>query len=127
MVCPGPRPEFPGLPSKECKANGTANKTRGGASFVLSAVETGKLQERRNSLRMGMQQLTALNKKMRAAVNECKHGIIKGYPDLEITNINKFIRDHLGLTETLLVKVDSAVESFAGSPKSRMEMASVLS
>ena len=94
---------------------------------MLSAVETGKLQERHNSLRMGMQQLTALNKKMRAAVNECKHGIIKGYPDLEITNINKFIGDLVGSTDTLVINVDRTVESVCRIVEIKGETALVLS
>ena len=45
----------------------------------MSADETGKLQRRHKSLKIGMQQLTAINKKLRAAVSKCKHGIFKGY------------------------------------------------
>ena len=52
-----------------------------------------------------------INKKLRAAVSECKHGLIEGYPDLEITNINRVIGDLEGSTETLVVNVDRAVES----------------
>ena len=78
---------------------------------MMSADETGKLQRRHKSLKIGMQQLTAINKKLRAAVSKCKHGIIEEYPDLEFININRFIGDLMGSTESLVVNVDRALES----------------
>ena len=66
-------------------------------------VETGKFQQRSDSLKLGLRQLKAINKKPRAAVDECKYGKINGYPDLEITNIDEFIGDLVESTETLMV------------------------
>ena len=79
---------------------------------MVSAVETGKLQERIDRLKTGMRQLMVIKKKLRAAVSKCEHGIIEGYPNLEFTNIDEFIHDLMESTETLVVNVDRAVKSY---------------
>ena len=53
-VFPTPRPGLPLLPDRENEATETANAIRAGASSVVSAVKTGKLQERSNDLKEGM-------------------------------------------------------------------------
>ena len=101
-VFPNPRPGCPVLSDKKGKANGT----------VVSAVKTRKFQQRSNSLKVGAQRLTAINKKLRAAVSRCEDRMIKGYPDLEFAIIDKFIGALVESTGTLGVNVDMAVESF---------------
>ena len=107
-VFPTPRPGFPVLPDIENKANKTANAIRAGASSVVSAVETGKLQERSDDLKEGMRQLMAVNKRLRGAMDGCEDGMIKVYPNLEIPNIDEFMGDLVESTETL--DVDTAFE-----------------
>ena len=48
---------------------------------MVSTVKTGRLQQRRDSLKEEMRQLTAINKNLVEAVDRCKDGAIKGYPD----------------------------------------------
>ena len=57
-----------------------------------------------------MQQLTAANERLREAMDGCKDGMIEGYPDLEIANIDEFMGDLVESTESLTVNVDNAVE-----------------
>ena len=89
-----------------------ANRIQAGAFFVVCAVKIGKLQQRSNSLKMGMRQLAVINKKLRAAMSKCEHRKLKEYPNLEIMNIDEFIGNLMELTETLVVNVNRAVKSF---------------
>jgi hypothetical protein len=45
-----------------------------------------------------------------ADVDKCEDGMIEGYPDLEIANIDRFMGDLMEKTKTLVVDVDMAVE-----------------
>ena len=53
-----------------------------------------------------MRQLTVINEKLREAVDGCKDRTIERYPDLEITNIDKFMGDLVESTQTLVDDVD---------------------
>ena len=48
---------------------------------------------------------------LREAVKECEDGTIKGYPDLEIASIDKFMNDLKEAAETLLVSVGRVVDT----------------
>ena len=90
-VFPATRPGFPVLPNNGSKVNKAATGSRPETSFVVSPVETGKLKQRGDSRRVEMRKLTAINEKLRAAVEEYEDKMIEGYPDQEIANINKFM------------------------------------
>ena len=49
----------------------------------------GKLQRRSNRMKKGMQQLNIANEMLTEGIYERDHGIVKGYTDLEIANVNK--------------------------------------
>ena len=51
---------------------------------MVSAIETGKLQQGSNDLKEAVQQLTTANKELRDVLDECKEGMVEGYLDLEI-------------------------------------------
>ena len=65
--------------------------------------------------------ITVINKELREAVDGCKEGMIEGYPDLEITNIDKFLGGLMEWTEGLIVNVDRAMETMARLAKVEYE------
>ena len=109
-VFPATRPGFPVLPNNGSKVKKAATGSRPETSFVVSPVETGKLKQRGDSRRVEMRQLTAINDKLRAAVEEYEDGMIEGYSEQEIANINKFMDHLVESTKTLVVDVYIAVE-----------------
>ena len=80
-----------------------------GASSTVSTVETGKLQQGSDSVREAIRQLNVANKELRDAVDGCKDGTIKGYPDLEIASINEFMGYLMESTKSLMANADRAM------------------
>ena len=58
-----------------------------------------------------MIQLLRANKQLREAVKACDVGMIKGYPDLELNSIDKFVTDLKEVAEAMLVNVGRVVET----------------
>ena len=54
---------------------------------MKSAIETGKLQGRRNRMKKAMRQLNIASKMLKEGIDERDHGMIEGYTDLEIANV----------------------------------------
>ena len=71
-----------------------------------------------------MQQLTLANKGLREALDRCEDGMIEGYLDLEIANIDKFMGDLVESTKALVVNMDLAWRACAESPRSKKMTAS---